>query len=192
MKAIRFSLGKSCCGKNFHRVDFGRRGRVPFMEIAQVSLPIESVPPGLYGGTERVVSFLTEELVRQGHDVILYASGDSKTTAKLKPMCKRSLRYDDTCLAPLVHHTVMLQKVFREQKITTLFTSIPTVSIFPWPVSAGLRMSPPCMAAWIFLILNSYTVNFPRCRSSLFQTRNCPIISTMSISPTLRSISFSW
>jgi hypothetical protein len=54
------------------------------MKIAQVSPLWESVPPKLYGGTERIVSYLTEELVRLGHDVTLLASGDSVTTAKLK------------------------------------------------------------------------------------------------------------
>src|SRR4029078_5425491 len=55
------------------------------MKIAQVGPLIESVPPKLYGGTERVVSYLTEELVAQGHDVTLFASGDSVTSAKLIP-----------------------------------------------------------------------------------------------------------
>ena len=49
------------------------------MRIAQVAPLFESVPPKMYGGTERVVSYLTEELVRQGHDVTLFASGDSRT-----------------------------------------------------------------------------------------------------------------
>ena len=58
------------------------------MKIAQVAPLYESVPPQLYGGTERVVSYLTEELVRQGHDVTLFASGDSITTAVLEPVCR--------------------------------------------------------------------------------------------------------
>ncbi|MBV8893701.1 MAG: glycosyltransferase, partial [Acidobacteria bacterium] len=66
------------------------------MRIAQVAPLYESVPPKLYGGTERVVSSLTEELVRQGHEVTLYASGDSVTSARLVPVCPESLR-----LAPL-------------------------------------------------------------------------------------------
>ena len=56
-----------------------RQGRSCRMRIAQVSPLAESVPPKLYGGTERIVSYLTEELVRQGHDVTLFASGDSRT-----------------------------------------------------------------------------------------------------------------
>jgi hypothetical protein len=53
------------------------------VKIAQVAPLIESVPPRLYGGTERIVSYLTEELVRLGHDVTLFASGDSITSAEL-------------------------------------------------------------------------------------------------------------
>ena len=66
------------------------------MKIAQVAPLIESVPPRLYGGTERIVSYLTEELVRLGHDVTLFASGDSITTAELAPCCTRALRLDAT------------------------------------------------------------------------------------------------
>ena len=62
------------------------------MRIAQVSPLWESVPPKLYGGTERIVSYLTEELVRLGHDVTLFASGDSLTTARLEAICARALR----------------------------------------------------------------------------------------------------
>ena len=62
------------------------------MRIAQVAPLWESVPPKLYGGTERVVSYLTEELVRLGHDVTLFASGDSVTAARLEPICDRALR----------------------------------------------------------------------------------------------------
>ncbi len=82
------------------------------MRIAQVSPLYESVPPRYYGGTERVVSYLTEELVRQGHDVTLFASGDSVTRAKLIPPCRRSLRLDKRCWDHLVHHVIMLEKVF--------------------------------------------------------------------------------
>jgi len=62
------------------------------MRIAQVSPLWESVPPKLYGGTERIVSYLTEELVRLGHDITLFASGDSFTSAHLEPICARALR----------------------------------------------------------------------------------------------------
>jgi glycosyltransferase involved in cell wall biosynthesis len=69
------------------------------------------VPPQAYGGTERVVSYLTEELVSQGHDVTLFASGDSKTKAKLVAACPRSLRLDKTCVDQMAHHFVLLELV---------------------------------------------------------------------------------
>ena len=62
------------------------------MKIAQVAPLWESVPPKLYGGTERIVSYITEELVRMGHDVTLFASGDSETAARLEAVCPQALR----------------------------------------------------------------------------------------------------
>src|SRR5437762_4537911 len=82
------------------------------MRIAQVAPLYESVPPHGYGGTERVVSYLTEELVREGHDVTLYASGDSQTSARLISCRPRALRLDPTCKDPLVHHYLMLERLF--------------------------------------------------------------------------------
>jgi len=75
------------------------------MRIAQIAPLYESVPPKLYGGTERIVSYLTEELVRQGHEVTLFASGDSTTSATLVPMTGRSLRRDaaSPSAPPAVH-----------------------------------------------------------------------------------------
>lgn len=81
------------------------------MRIAQVSPLYESVPPKYYGGTERVVSYLTEELVAQGHEVTLFASGDSVTKARLVAPCRRSLRLDENCTDPLAHHLLMLEMV---------------------------------------------------------------------------------
>src|SRR6266496_4368888 len=81
------------------------------MRIAQVAPLVESVPPQQYGGTERIVSYLTEELVRQGHDVTLFASGDSVTAARLVPVCRRSLRLDDRCMDQIAHHVVLLEQV---------------------------------------------------------------------------------
>jgi glycosyltransferase involved in cell wall biosynthesis len=83
------------------------------MRIAQVAPLYESVPPKCYGGTERVVSYLTEELVRQGHQVTLFASGDSVTNAQLVAASRRSLRSDKDCIDQLAHHVVLLEKVFR-------------------------------------------------------------------------------
>jgi glycosyltransferase involved in cell wall biosynthesis len=84
------------------------------MRIAQVAPLYESVPPQRYGGTERVVSYLTEELVRQGHEVTLFASGDSVTAAHLVPCSARSLRLDNACVDQMAHHVVMLEKVFQQ------------------------------------------------------------------------------
>ncbi len=80
------------------------------MKIAQIAPLVESVPPTLYGGTERVVSWLTEELVRQGHDVTLFASGDSRTEAELVPIVPRALRLDGIHNA-LPYNIIMLDKV---------------------------------------------------------------------------------
>jgi glycosyltransferase involved in cell wall biosynthesis len=81
------------------------------MRIAQVSPLYESVPPQLYGGTERVVSYLTEELVRQGHEVTLFASGDSRTAAELVPACERALRLDPKVIDGFAHHVLQLERV---------------------------------------------------------------------------------
>jgi glycosyltransferase involved in cell wall biosynthesis len=86
------------------------------MKIAQVAPLYESVPPKLYGGTERVVSYLTEELVEMGHEVTLFASGDSETAARLIPACPSSLRLDKGCIDQLAHHYVMLEDVMEHAK----------------------------------------------------------------------------
>src|SRR5438105_5600894 len=83
------------------------------MRIAQVAPLYESVPPKYYGGTERIVSYLTEELVRQGHDVTLFASGDSITRARLIASCRRSLRLDKDCIDQMAHHIRLIEQVFQ-------------------------------------------------------------------------------
>ena len=82
------------------------------MKIAQVAPLIESVPPRLYGGTERVVAFLTDELVELGHDVTLFATGDSETSATLVPIWPGALRLSG-CQDPLSPHILMLEEVAR-------------------------------------------------------------------------------
>jgi glycosyltransferase involved in cell wall biosynthesis len=84
------------------------------LRIAQVAPLFESVPPQLYGGTERVVSWLTEELVALGHDVTLFASGDSRTSARLEPACPISLWRDPDVRETLPQHIRMLELVFRD------------------------------------------------------------------------------
>lgn len=81
------------------------------MRIAQVAPLYERVPPRLYGGTERVVSWLTEELVGMGHDVTLFASGDSKTSAELVSVCPTGLRLSHAGADPLLLHMLMLERV---------------------------------------------------------------------------------
>ena len=83
------------------------------MRIAQVSPLYESCPPKLYGGTERIVFYLTEELLRLGHDVTLFASGDSQTTAMLDAACEQALRFNTQCKDPLAYHLAMLHRVRR-------------------------------------------------------------------------------
>ena len=81
------------------------------MRIAQVAPLIESVPPKCYGGTERIVSYLTEELVKQGHRVTLFASGDSLTAAELIPCTSGALRLTPTVQDPIPYYMLMLDKV---------------------------------------------------------------------------------
>jgi glycosyltransferase involved in cell wall biosynthesis len=83
------------------------------MRIAQVAPLTESVPPKLYGGTERVVAYLTDELVRLGHDVTLFASADSCTTGRLVPVCPRALRLDGGHHDVVAPHLLMIEEVAR-------------------------------------------------------------------------------
>ena len=84
------------------------------LRIAQVAPLAESVPPQMYGGTERIVSYLTEELVRQGHHVTLYASGDSVTTAELVAITPRALRLDPDVIDPLSHAVRLVERVMAD------------------------------------------------------------------------------
>jgi glycosyltransferase involved in cell wall biosynthesis len=81
------------------------------LRIAQIAPLIESVPPRLYGGTERIVSYLTEELVAMGHDVTLFASGDSITGARLTPICHQALRLNPAMVDPVPYYMLMLKEV---------------------------------------------------------------------------------
>jgi glycosyltransferase involved in cell wall biosynthesis len=86
------------------------------LKIAQVAPLYESVPPRLYGGTERVVSYLTEELVEMGHEVTLFASGDSTTRAELVAVSPRALRLSRECVDPHIYHTLLLEQVFQRRE----------------------------------------------------------------------------
>jgi glycosyltransferase involved in cell wall biosynthesis len=81
------------------------------MRIAQIPPLYESVPPKLYGGTERVVSYLTEELVKQGHEVTLFGTEDSITSANLYPVCSVATRLNPSCKDPMAWHIYQLQLV---------------------------------------------------------------------------------
>jgi glycosyltransferase involved in cell wall biosynthesis len=83
------------------------------MKIAQIAPLTEAVPPRLYGGTERIVSYLTEELVRQGHEVTVFATGDSRTSATLVPCCPKALRLDPAVRDPIPYILMMLDEVRR-------------------------------------------------------------------------------
>jgi glycosyltransferase involved in cell wall biosynthesis len=84
------------------------------MRIAQVAPLYERVPPVYYGGTERIVSYLTEELINQGHELTLFASGDSLTKARLIAACDRSLRLNPDCIDQLAYHFLQLEQVFQQ------------------------------------------------------------------------------
>ena len=83
------------------------------MRIAQIAPLAESVPPKLYGGTERVVSWLTDELAELGHEVTLFASGNSQTKAKLVPVCPRALRLGKPRNDPTAAQTALIEAVAR-------------------------------------------------------------------------------
>lgn len=84
------------------------------LRIAQLAPLAEAVPPKLYGGTERVVSWLTEALVRRGHEVTLFASGDSRTDAELVPCCETALRLLGDAADPAAHASVQLRAVLEQ------------------------------------------------------------------------------
>jgi glycosyltransferase involved in cell wall biosynthesis len=81
------------------------------MKIAQIAPLMESVPPRLYGGTERIVSYLTDELVRLGHEVTLFASADSITAAELVSCASMALRLDSNVRDPIPYYMLMLDRV---------------------------------------------------------------------------------
>lgn len=84
------------------------------MRIAQIAPLIERVPPQFYGGTERVVSHLTEELIRQGHEVTLFASGDSLTLGRLVPICGEALRLSPCRFDPMPYNVLLLESVLKQ------------------------------------------------------------------------------
>ena len=109
------------------------------MRIAQIAPLHEAVPPKLYGGTERVVSFLTEELVALGHDVTLFASGDSVTSARLHASWPRALRLDPAIRDPIAPHMLLMEDVAQmAEQFDVLHFHMDY-----WPFSLFGRMSKP-------------------------------------------------
>lgn len=107
------------------------------MRIAQVAPLYESVPPKYYGGTERVVSYLTETLVHQGHEVTLYASGDSETKARLRPMCHRALRLDKHSVDPVADHVFLAERVYQDSSEFDIIHS--HVDYLPFPIFRRMK-----------------------------------------------------
>ena len=106
------------------------------MRIAQIAPLMESVPPRLYGGTERIVSWLTEELVRQGHDVTLFASGDSITAANLIPCTTEAIRLSDT-MRDYLPHTLMMAE--QTKRLASAFDVLHFhVDMFHFPLFRGM------------------------------------------------------
>lgn len=106
--------GSASHAKRVGILSASRKTPEPRMKIAQVAPLMESVPPRFYGGTERIVSYITEALVEQGHDVTLFASGDSITAAKLVPCCPQALRLNSAVRDPIPYYMLMLDRVRRQ------------------------------------------------------------------------------
>ena len=111
------------------------------MKIAQIAPLYEAVPPKLYGGTERIVHYLTEELVNQGHEVTLFASGDSVTRATLIANVETGLRLDDDCIDPIAHHIVQMQEVIERIKDFDIFHFHTDYLHFPFTAKLNI----PCV-----------------------------------------------
>ena len=137
------------------------------MRIAQIAPLTESVPPRLYGGTERVVSYLTEELVRMGHDVTLFASGDSQTSATLEAIWPVALRFDPTLrdfTAPLM---LLLETVYRQaDELDVLHFHIDY-----WPFSLFSRQRTP------FLTTVHGRLDLPELQPVFDMFRDAPVVS---------------
>jgi len=102
------------------------------MKIAQIAPLIESVPPKFYGGTERVVHYLTEELVAMGHEVTLFASGDSCSSATLIPIVGKCLRMDTQCTNPITYQVIQLKEVMARAHNFDLLHFHTDFLHFPW------------------------------------------------------------
>jgi glycosyltransferase involved in cell wall biosynthesis len=137
------------------------------MRIAQIAPLTEAVPPRLYGGTERIVSFLTEALVEEGHEVTLFASGDSRTKAHLHPVWPKALRLDASIRDATAPHMLLMEEVFR---------AAPRFDILHfhmdyWPFSLFLRQATP------FVTTLHGRLDLPELRPLFAQFPSVPVIS---------------
>src|SRR5580704_10282016 len=114
------------------------------MRIAQIAPLTEAVPPKLYGGTERVVSWITEELVEMGHEVTLFASGDSVTSAKLEAAWPKALRLDGSVRDPNALHLLMLENIRQQAKDFDFLH----FHLDYYPFSLFLRQPTPFLTTW--------------------------------------------
>ena len=137
------------------------------MRIAQLAPLAESVPPKQYGGTERIVSYVTEELVRQGHEVTLFASGDSETSARLEPMCREGLRKANGVSNPQAPFTMMLEKTFSSSKQFDLFHSHLDFLAFPLARRCGTPV----------LTTLHGRLDLPELKPIFAEFLDCPLIS---------------
>src|SRR5258705_9537011 len=115
--------------------DFGRHilDEGVGIRIAQIAPLHESVPPKVYGRTERVVSYLTETLVKLGHEVTLYASGDSVTRARLRPACDCALRFDPRSVDPIADHVYLAEQVFQAaEEFDIIHSHIDYIGVSLW------------------------------------------------------------
>ncbi len=137
------------------------------MRIAQLAPLAESVPPRQYGGTERIVSYVTEELVRQGHEVTLFASGDSETSARLEPMCREGLRKANGVSNPQAPFTMMLEKTFSSSGQFDLFHSHLDFLAFPLARRCGTPV----------LTTLHGRLDLPELKPIFAEFLDCPLIS---------------
>ena len=137
------------------------------MRIAQVAPLYECVPPRLYGGTERIVSFLTEALVSLGHEVTLFASGDSATRAELVPVWPRALRLEAAVRDPVAPHMVMMEQVRRRAESFDIIH----FHMEYWPFSLFSRQETP------FLTTLHGRLDLPEIRPIFEQFPDMPVVS---------------
>ncbi len=137
------------------------------MRIAQIAPLFEAVPPKLYGGTERVVSFLTEELVALGHDVTLFASGDSVTSARLVAAWPEALRLNPSIRDSIAPHMLLMETV---RRCAASFDILHFHNDY-WPLSLFSRQRTP------FLTTLHGRLDLPELRAAFDRFADLPLVS---------------